>query len=371
MLTSLLKAKLSLLWKFCKKYRILFLLSLCVLVGFLLALPDISSPMIAEGDAYSRVNVTFRTKFKWLFTHHLAGTWLSLHFFLMKTLLFLFPGSTLSLRLLTLITSLCSIVSIYFYTYNLKKEKDIALISAFLFSIYPLRVALSTQTLSEPIFLFLFITSLVFITKEEIKFLQILVFSVLINIAHGIRYESWIALPFIWLLIALSPSLKLTKKISLLLATTFFPIYWVIGNYLYSDQFLNFFKIKYDFAQRYHKPEYFNLNLTLEKWGDKLISVLPLLSLPIPLIELISFKKSRLNFNQFFFYLFPFYLFFALIIQVYLGTMEWMPLRYLLIPVAFYLPLIASGIYELVNLIKVEFRSFSSPIFKALLIRVL
>jgi hypothetical protein len=365
MLKGLSKKHFSVFWK---KYRVLLLFGLCLIIGLLLALADLFGPMIAEADAYSRVNIAFRTKFKCLFTHQLAGTWLSLHFFLLKTMLLLFPGSRLGLRLLTLILSLGSIGSVYFYTYNFKKNENIALIAAFLFSIYPLRVALSTQTLSEPVFLFFFITSLAFLTREKLKLLQTLAFLFFINIAHGIRYESWLALPLIWTIIIFKPSLSLSKKIILLSGSIFFPVYWVIGNYIYSNQFLQFFRIKYNMAQKYNKPEYFNWNLTFKQWRDKLLSVLPLSVMLLPLFDLFSFKKSKINLKQTFFYLFPLYLFLTLILQVYFGTMEWTPLRYLLIPIAFYLPLIASGVHELIILIKRRLQTSDSPAIKTLLI---
>jgi hypothetical protein len=74
--------------------------------------------------------------------------------------------------------------------------------------------------------------------------------------------------------------------------------------------------------------------------------------------------------DNLFYFVLPIYLFFALVIQVFLGTMEWFPVRYLLVPIVFLIPIISILLHDLLSLVvsKVKMEKKAIVIFIILLI---
>lgn len=333
--------------KIFKKYFIILSLSFILIVGLLISLKQISQPMIAEADAYSRVNVAISQKKINLFFNKYGGTWLPFHFSLMVVFLSKFDYPLLIPRIITLILSLGSIVSIYFYTKRFQKNKTTALIASLLFLLFPLRIYLGTQTLSEPIFIFFLIISFIFISGEKLSYKEILLSLLFLNIAHGIRYESWMILPLVWFFIINKP-INLNKKITYIFYSILFPIYWLYLNSINTGSFLTFFNQKYEVAQKYQIIQYFNFNLSFVAWEEKLIKIFPIPFLALSLFDLRNLFKKFITKNIFYYFL-PFFFFLALVVQVFFGTMEWFPTRYLLIPTTFLIPLLASSIHEIIS----------------------
>jgi hypothetical protein len=315
-----------------------------IVVGVILSFSDLLQPMISESDAYARVNVAISQKNAGLFFNKYGGTWLPFYFTIMSSLLSIFNYPLLVPRLVTLFFSLGSVIAIYFYTKLFTKNKSIALLSSLFLLLFPLRIYLGTQTLSEPIFVFFLLTSFVFIAKDRLSYKEIFFSLFFLNTAHGIRYESWMALPFIWFLIANKP-ISINKKLIFVLLSIAFPILWLYLNFLYKGSFLTFFNQKYEVAQNYIIPEYYSFNLSLIAWVKKLIIIFPISYL---IISIFSLKKifKQLTVKNIFYYGLPFFFFGMLVLQVFLGTMEWLPIRYLLIPTTFLIPLLSSSMYE-------------------------
>lgn len=328
-----------------KNFQLLFLFSL-MMIFFIVGIKEIYKPMIAEGDAYSRVNIAVEQKMINLKFNKYGGTWLPLHFSLYVAALELYDNSLFTPRILTLTFSLASVFSLYFFTLAMEKNKNIALISAILFLFFPLRYYLSTQTLSETTFLFFLITALTFLLYKKLDLKKIILFLLFINFAHGIRYESWFLLPIFWLLIFIK-KINLKIKILTILGTLFFPLYWIYLNSTYRGDYLRFFSEKYEVAQNSIIPEYFNLQLSYAAWKNKLIPLLPFPLIFFTLFTLKDYYKSKkIKLEKLIYLLLPFYLIAILILQVFLGTMEWFPTRYLVIPLTFLIPILSSALYK-------------------------
>ncbi len=347
-------------------------LFLIILLAISNSIKEFSLPMIAESDAYSRVNVAMSQLKQNIVFNEWGGVWLPFHFSLIIIFQNIIKDPQLSPRILTYVFSLGSILAIYFYTKSFKKNKYLALLSSLLFCLLPIRIYLSTQTLSEPIFVFFILVAIIFINQRNASYKNIFLSLLFLNIAHGIRYESWMMLPVIWLLVILKP-IKLRKKIIYLIFSLLMPIYWTYVDQMYNHQFLNFFEQKYQVAQNYQQVQYYNWNLSLKIWLVRLKNIYPNIFLITSLLSIKNFfTKSRQflkhsTFKRLFFYFSPIYLFFLLVIQVYFGTMEWFPSRYLLISITFLIPLLAESIYE-ISLILYKIFLKNSLIVKILLL---
>lgn len=100
-----------------------------------------------------------------------------------------------------------------------------------IFALLPINFYLATVTLSEPIFCFFLISSLVLLSPER-TFRYYLLGIFMFTIATGIRYESWFLLPFIWCLILIK-DLPVFKKIVLILGSGLFINFWIFLNSFY------------------------------------------------------------------------------------------------------------------------------------------
>jgi hypothetical protein len=336
-----------------KTKLVLFIL---VLLSLLFSLVILAKPMqTLDIDAYSRVVnavIIFNQNKIYNFYH---DTWLPFHQSIIILSLHLYSSPYISLRVITLISSSLSIVSLYLFTNNLIKNRLIGIIATTLFTIFPLRIFLSTITLSEPIFLFFLISSLaILIKKNPNHFLWLL----LLNIAHGIRYESWFILPFIWLFIALSYKLNLFKKILLIFFSTLVPQLWLIQQKVFYNDAFYFFKVKYLYAQGKLISSYSNFNLSFTNWNNQLANTIPFFFTLIYFYGLFIYFKSNQSHNKKIISIIPIFLFFSLVIQVYLGSMEWFPARLLYTCIALGIPIISLGLHALFTSLKKYFPSY-------------
>lgn len=332
------------LYIFLKKYHWLWL-SLIVLLGIALSRPQLKQPMIAEADAYSRANISLERAQDGLFFNNYGGSWLPLYSTIMVSLLTIFPFSFLTLKFSTLVFSLSSILAIYFYTKAFIQNRLVALLSSLFFTLLPLRIFLSTQTLTESVFVFFILVSLALIAKSSLSYKKIILSLLFLNIAHGIRYESWIILPLVWSFIISKP-INFKKKFFYFFCSTLFPIYWLYLNHLNHGDFLMFFREKHRVAQIQKTFDYFNLNLAITNWGKKLLRVFSPFFIVVSFFSLSSIFK-KISLKKIIFFGLPFYYFFALVAQVFFGTMEWFPTRYLLIPISFLIPLLALSVFQI------------------------
>jgi len=89
-------------------------------------------------------------------------------------------------------------------------------------------------------------------------------------------------------------------------------------------------------------------------WKEKLVESIGLLPFIITLVGFylkISklFNNNRPNKNQIIGILLPFFFFFSLVFQVFVGSMEWFPHRYLLFSISFAIPFFTEGLLFLLK----------------------
>lgn len=331
-----------------------FLLIL-IAIGFVLAWSSLKKPMTSEGDAYARSIIAYYYYQSKTFISN-NSVWLPFHFTLLSLPLYFFSNFHLSVRVWSLIISLTSIPLLYLYSKIIFKETKIAVLASILLLVLPMRIVLSTHTLTEPVFISFLLASFVFFFKEKPNYL---ISFLLLNIAHGIRYESWFLLPILWLIL-LRKKIYLQKTIALIALSLVFPIYYLWGNAQAQGSCLAFFNEKYQVAQINQIKEYFDLFLSSRAWEKNLLDFIPL---PFFLIIFINLKNV-IKGKKVIFLIIPMYLFISLIIQVYLGTMEWFPPRYLYPLIVLLIPFIS---YSFIDL----FTSIKKPIFRIFFLAIL
>lgn len=335
----------------------IFLLIILV-SSFIFGLYDLNQPMIAEGDSYSRALIGKKLFEKnVLFDVNSTNVWLPLHFTLINLPAWfgfeLFYGQ----RLITLALSCLSIAAIFYYTKTNTKGNATAILASVLFAILPIRYVLATQTLSEPIFVFFFIFSVYFLTNGKNNFKNNLAFIGTFFISGILRFESWIFVPVILAFIWLDEERSKKDKNTLTTMIAIVPTAWIIQNFFARGNFLSFFKEKYEIAANNPIPSFYNWGLSMSNWLQQLQKSLPMLYLLLAGHQLSAFFKKPTP-KRAIFYLTPIYLFLSLVLQVYFGTMEWFPLRYLLIPISFTIPIVAESIVSI-------FEYYIKTIFKA------
>jgi hypothetical protein len=337
------------------KYK--FLLFFLIILAFLFSLPLIFKPMNTEADAYVRSNIAKEMQNKNIFIETEVNTWLPLHTSILSLSLYIYNNPLLIPRLLTLIFSTGSIILIFYYSQILGLDKKTSSTAALLAAIFPLRYYFSTTTLTEPVFSFFFIFALILLFKPKPQYFLGMIF---LNISHGIRYDSWLLLPLIWLLLIFKKTK--VKKIVLFPATIIFPVIWMAISYMQTGNPIIFFQTKYSIAQHDPPPEFGNLILASKVWIESLMSVYPLVLILVFILGLYIFIKNSGRAWKKILSIIPVYLFILLIFQVYIGSMEWYPPRYLYLSIILSLPFVSYCLLFLYKQAKIKLNKLSFSI---------
>ncbi|MFZ5438255.1 MAG: hypothetical protein ACOZAK_04360 [Patescibacteria group bacterium] len=314
-------------------------------ISLSISLPLLIKPMIAEGDAYVRSYLAFEDFQDQRLFKSYGGTWLPFHKIIIGLPLYIYNNYFLTPRLITLIISSLTVCLIYILSIelfkNYKQKKIIALITVGIFLLFPQRIFLSTQTLTEPVFTFFFILGIYLLIKNKL-----LTSTIFLNISHGIRYESWFLTPIIFYYLYINKKISIKQKVLYGSSLLLFPTYWFLLNLVNNGSGLAFFSEKYQIAQNAgFIQEYWNFPLSFNVWLNNSFDLIGLIGL-ISLVQGIIFyaKNKKTNTSGIFFLSTSIYLFSLLVLQVFMGTMEWFPHRYLYIPLTLFFPFIAYGL---------------------------
>ncbi len=177
----------------------LFLCCSLFILNFLFAIPLLLKPMHSEADAYGRAIVYPITQ-SGIFTMD-GGVWLPLYQTFISLSQFL-PGNEIATpRIMTELVASFVPVLIFLLTRTLTKQNGSSFVTAVLCILFPLFQEIGAATLTEPIFLALFLGSLYFLLNDN--YVQ---FGWLFLLSQMTRFESWFVVP--WLI----PIILLLKK---------------------------------------------------------------------------------------------------------------------------------------------------------------
>ncbi len=169
-----------------------------------------------------------------------AGNWPPLYFYLMGMALKIYNNQFYAPIVVTIFLSIGTLFPLYFLMRRLLNEST-ALLMCIVFSLSPIVFRVSLLALSETPSIFFIILAANVVAKGlmEKSNRQILFAGLLMSIAGGFRYESWIISPFVALIIAYRYSFK--QALIFIFPALLFPLYWIASNYFSSDTLFSSF----------------------------------------------------------------------------------------------------------------------------------
>jgi hypothetical protein len=190
-------------------------------------------------------DATFRT---WLALRWLAhprfitsGVWLPLHFYLSGIAIYLFKDQVYAPIAMNIGFSISTAIVMYLYARNEGASRPACFAVGSVFALYPIAIRNSLMPLSEPSFVFFMAMTLLFLSKTRADtgtWRTAVLAAVWLNLASMIRFEAWIVMPFLCLV--------LYKKIPLMTffaaTSLIYPIIWMTGSALDTGNPLNSFQ---------------------------------------------------------------------------------------------------------------------------------
>lgn len=323
-----------------------------------ISIPNLVIPMVGEGDAYIRANTAYGiAQGKPVSNLFGGGIWLPGHFLLLAAMYAIYDHP-ISPRILTLLFSIISIIPLYLLTKKLfpflapTHTRAVASITSVLYVILPIRIVTSTLTLSEPVFVFFLLVALYLLISGRTA--KLFLGLVMLNIAHSMRFESWFITPVLIFMFGFGPYSFSTKAYATLLSG-FFPMVWLSINLLRGENTLHFVNQKIAYARQWGVlSESDSLSSILSLLYNRLYTSASVLILIFILSGIIYFsisvyRNSRRspNIRVLFLSIIPIYLFYLLLAQIWFKTMEWLPHRYMYVPIVLSLPFAGYSITRL------------------------
>jgi len=269
-----------------------FLVFAIALVVRLIALPFAT---LQSADQASRV----WSGWDWLDHPHLIteGVWGPLHIYLIGSVLWLWPDPVWAPLILHVVLGAVVPVVVYQLALELFGSQRGALLAGLAFAVYPTGMLVSLAPLSEtPFILFLGIALLLVARarRPDRRLRDATLAGVSIGLATMLRYEAWMLLPFLTLLLLDRPK----QCLAFLIPGLIHPIVWMLGNAnAHGDPLYSI-----HWASHYHQFVHGGAQLVGLVWGAKRIWLLaeetirgltPPLSLLIGLGVLAYFRRWR------------------------------------------------------------------------------
>jgi len=207
-------------------YLRIILLFIIVLACKLILLPFVQ---IDDSDAVARIfsGISWKENPEWI----LSNFWCPFHFYLIGIGLFIWNDPVYMPMLIHVVISAFTLVPFYFLVRREFNDKGAYIATVFL-AICPMLFRNSYLALSETPYLFFLVLSLNFLSKglRNNSYRYILYSGLSITIASGFRYEAWIMIFVISLIIILIKQWKFLPVF--LISALIFPISWLYTNWL-------------------------------------------------------------------------------------------------------------------------------------------
>ncbi len=226
--------------KMIKRRNLTYMKKLIIFSSILFIAKLIVLPYVHEidADAVSRVYLSLEFANNPFIIN--SGNWPPVFFYIMGTALKIYDNQFVTPVLVNIIFS----ILILFPLFNLLKRffgDKISLLLCVFFSFSPIVFRMSMLAMSEIPYLFFVILSIWILLKglTESKSSYVFISGLLMSIAGGIRYESWI----LGVLVIIFLAYFKTKKEAVFFSLTFvlIPTYWILSSLIYTNDALNSF----------------------------------------------------------------------------------------------------------------------------------
>lgn len=319
------------------------------------SIPQLLAPMgVVDIDAYIRANWAYNIfrDGSWASVLGAGGPWLGGHATFMALIYFLIPNRQFGPRVFSLIFVSASVGLLYLYSRNLYasvihdvvKRQVFLLITVCAFVLLPYRLYLATVPLSESVSLFFVLLLLNLLALKRTPYALLII---TVCIAQTIRFEFWYIVPVMWALIWLDESLETKSKAFFMSCLILYPLSWIFVNYLTTGNPLFFLIQKIAAAQEGPPQTPYNtlapaVLIWIKELGD-IVGATGLVAAAVGIYKIAPLLWRRCKPLI----LIPAVCFFALVLQIFLGTMEWQPHRYLHSVVAGTFSFMGIGLYVL------------------------
>ncbi len=287
----------------------IYLLVIIILAIKLILLPYSQTE---SADAVSRIfeSINWMKNPIWI----KKSVWAPFHFYINGVALFVWDNRVITPKIVNILFSSFTLIPFYFLT---KREfnKNGAIIAAIFLAVSPILFRNSFLALSETPYLFFLTLTINLLSKaiRENSFIYIFLSGISITIAAGIRYEAWIIIGVLSLIIILIRRWKMFLLFNL--AALLFPLYWLLSNFIETGNPLYSIQGTYNYALDVMDG---NANMDLESYLRRIwyfpFSWIIAIGIPSGFIILKIFFKSysKKYFNKsYFLYSIPFWIMFT------------------------------------------------------------
>jgi hypothetical protein len=214
--------------------RDVLLIALAALVVRIAAIPWART---VQADAVSRIHIAY----EWLLDPYYIkeGYWGPLHHYLNALFMLVLPGKTAGPLALNILCAVLTVIPLYGFALNLFGSRKGAVFTSLLYVFSPIVLWTSMQALSEVsygFFLACAIYALSEAPREQRGYRTAIVGGLLITCAAALRYEAWVIIATLTLVVFLLRSWRYT--LVFWLCAMVFPGTWMIGNQLAFGDFL-------------------------------------------------------------------------------------------------------------------------------------
>ena len=200
------------------------------------------------GDGPTRASLAYAMFLSpYLMTH---GDWLPGYNYLHSLFYLILENPALTPRIVNVILGTLTVPLFYLLIAKVF-DRSVAMISALLLMCFPLHIGLSASSLTEPTFLFEFITGSLFLIlaangeKYQLAYLLLALF--LLSLAIMTRYEGWVLVP-IFVIYYYARTKSIPRSFLVAMVLTIYPVTWTISNYHhFGDPFFGFTAAKGSF----------------------------------------------------------------------------------------------------------------------------
>ncbi len=214
--------------------RDILLIALAALVVRLASIPWART---VQADAVSRIHIAY----EWLLDPYYIkeGYWGPLHHYLNALFMLVLPGKTAGPLALNILCAALTVIPLYGFTLNLFGSRKGAVFAAMLYVFSPIMLWTSMQALSEVSYGFFLACALYALSegsREQRGYRTAIIGGLLITCAAALRYEAWVIIATLTLVVFLLRSWRYT--LVFWLTAMVFPATWMIGNQLAFGDFL-------------------------------------------------------------------------------------------------------------------------------------
>jgi len=312
---------------------------------------------IVDIDAYSYANWSYQLFLTsvWDGLFRAGGSWTAVHASLLSLGYHFFADRQLSPRIISLTFASASVGFMYVYARNAMSavvrtasvRRWLPIVAACLYMLLPFRLYLSTIPFTETTSIFFLTVLMSILSARKIHYPALVV---TLFVAQAVRYEFWYMVPVIWWYILSDTAFDRKKKIIISVFTLSLPGAWIAANWIQTGNPFTFILPKLILAsQLIPRTPYFAPTPAIMVWINNLGNCIGFFGILLTIFGGYRLYVQSNNRHKALVFV-PVLFLGALILQVFYGTMEWQPLRYLYTVIVSAFPFLCYGAYSVVHL---------------------